>query len=113
MGLKDGLSLAKQLGFSSICIEVDAKMVLWLLYNPSCVNLVIEPLLSDCRNLVQDFSNPIVKHVFREANQCADALANLGLHLDSFVTFVNPPLVVENLLAFDKTELYCTHMVCV
>ena len=41
--LKDGLSLAKQLGFSSNCIEVDAKVV-WLLYNPSYVNLVMEPL---------------------------------------------------------------------
>ena len=42
------------------------------------------------------------------------ALANLGFYLNnSFVTFVNPTPVVDNLLAFDKAELYCTRMVCV
>jgi hypothetical protein len=59
------------------------------------------------------FTNPVVKHVFREANQCADALANLGLTLDCpFQYFSNPPSVVANLLAFDKAELFCMRMVC-
>ena len=66
--LKDGLYLAKELGFSSIYIEVDAELIVGLLFNPSCVNLVMEPLLFDCRNLLQDFTNPVVQHVFREAN---------------------------------------------
>ena len=111
--LKDGLYLAKELGFSSIYIEVDAKLIVGLLFNPSCVNLVMEPLLFDCRNLLQDFTNLVVRHVFREANQCADTLAKIGLHLSqSFVTFVDPPPVVEVLLAFDKAELYCTRMIC-
>jgi hypothetical protein len=94
-------------------VEVDAELVVGLLFNPSCVNLVMESLLFDCRNLLQDFTNPVVWHVFREANQCADALAKIGLHLSSsFVTFVDPPPVVEDLLAFDKAELYCTRMIC-
>ena len=55
-----------------------------------------------------------MKHVYRKANQCADALANLGLHLElSSTVFVNPPLVVENLLAFDKANLYFNRMICV
>ena len=111
--LKDGLCLAKELGFSSIYVEVDVELVVGLLFNPSCVNLVMEPLLFDCRNLLQDFTNPIERHVFRKVNQCADALANLGLHLNSsFVTFVDPSPMVEDLLAFDKVELYCTRMIC-
>jgi hypothetical protein len=74
-----------------------------LLFNPTCVNLVMEPLLFDCRNLLQDFTNSVVRHVFREANQCADALAKIGLHVSqSFVTFTDPPLVMEDLLAFDS-----------
>ena len=49
-----------------------------------------------------------------EVNQGADALANLGLHFNIyFVTFVDPSLVMENLLVFDKVELYCTMMICV
>ena len=111
--LKDGLSLALSLGFSLISIELDAEMVVLLLKNPSTVNLVMEPLLSDCRNLLQLFDNPVMQHVYREANQCADALATLGLNLHvPFMDFVHPPPVVETLLAFDKAELFCTHMFC-
>ena len=111
--LKNDFCLAKKLGFLFIYIEVDAELVVSLLFNPSCVNLVMEPLLFDCRNLLQDFTNLVVRHVFREANQCADTLAKIGLHLSqSFVTFIDPPLVVEDLLAFNKAELYCTRMIC-
>ena len=75
----------------------------------------MEPLLFDFRNFLQDFTNPVVRHVFREANQCTDTLAKIGFHLSSsFVTFVDLPLVVEeeDLLAFDKAQLYCTRMIC-
>ncbi len=58
------------------------------------------------------FDNPMVQHAYREANQCADALANLSLNLEfPFMDFVNPQPVVENLLAFDKAELFCIHMI--
>ncbi len=105
--------LAKQLGILSILVEVDVEMVVALLNN-NCINLVMDPLLSDCRDLLREFTNSVVKHVFREANQCADAMAKLSLNLDvSFITFVNPPLVVVNLLAFDKAKLYCNCLICV
>jgi ribonuclease HI len=111
--LKDGLTLAHSLGFSLISIELDAEMVVLLLKNPSTVNLVMEPLLSDYRHLLQLFDNPVVQHVYREANQCTDALATLGLNLHvSFMDFVHPPSVVETLLAFDKAELFCTRLFC-
>ena len=39
--------------------------------------------------------------------------ANLGLNLEVlFMDFVNLLPVVENLLAFDKAEFFCTRMVC-
>uniref|UniRef100_A0A2N9F3E9 Protein kinase domain-containing protein n=1 Tax=Fagus sylvatica TaxID=28930 RepID=A0A2N9F3E9_FAGSY len=64
-------------------------------------------------SLLQMFDNPVVQHAYREANQCADALATLGLNLHiPFMDFVHPPLVVETLLAFDKAELFCTRMIC-
>ena len=88
-------------------------MVVLLLKNPSIINLVMEPLLSDCRSLLQMIDNPVVQHAYKEANQCANTLVNLGLNLDvPFMDFVNLPPVVENLLAFDKIELFCTRMVC-
>ena len=60
------------------------------------------------------FDNPMVQHAYREANQCANVLANLSLNLEiPFMDFVNPSLVVENLLVFDKAEFFCTRMICV
>ena len=102
------------LGVSSIFIEVDGEMVVLLLKNPTTINLVMEPLLSDCRNLLLIFTNPVVKHVFREINQCADALANSGLLQDCpFVFFFsNPPSMVANLLAFVKAEIFYMCMIC-
>ena len=40
-------------------------------------NLLMEPLLTDCRNLLKEFPNKRVIHAYYEANQCADALAKL------------------------------------
>ena len=58
------------------------------------------------------FTNPVVKHVYQEMNQCADVLANVRPFLDvPFKTFDHSSAVVKNLLAFDKAELYCTRMV--
>ena len=71
----------------------------------------MEPLRSDRRDLLWDFTNLVVKHVYQEANKCADALAILGLNLD-VSTFDNPPPMVVNLLAFDKAEFYCNHLMC-
>ena len=75
--LKDGLSLARQLDILNINIELDANVLVHLLTNPSSLNLMLEPLLNDCRNLIKAFPNCIVTRIFREAHRCADKLANM------------------------------------
>ena len=83
-----------------------------LLRNNDTVNLLMEPLLTEYRNLLQSFPNKRVTHAFREANQCADALARLGASFDpSFVVFENPPPVVASLLAFDLFDMYCNSLI--
>ena len=82
--LKDGLNMAKQLGIDNICIEMDAEFIVHLVSNSSIVNLMLEPLLTDCRNLITTFPNHIVTHVFREANGCANCLARMGATLNQF-----------------------------
>lgn len=46
--------------------------------------------------------------IFREANRCIDKLANMGAtqHMD-FLLLYEPPSVVDNMLAFNKAELFC------
>ena len=50
---------------------------------------LMEPLLTDCRNLLKEILNKCMIHTYREVNQCADALAKLGAQsLYYFVVFV-------------------------
>ena len=99
--VRDGLLLAKEMGLHNIIVELDALSVV-LLLNNNTTNLTLEPLLNDCRNLVKEFPNMQIKHIYREANQCADAM----------VVFLNTPPVVERILANDKASLCCNRLVC-
>ena len=75
---------------------------------------MLEPLLNDWRNLIKAFPNYIMTHIFREANKCADKLANMGATLSSdFLLLYEPPPVMANMLAFDKAELFCNRLVVV
>ena len=108
--LRDGLLLAKEMGLNNLIIEMDALSVV-LLMNNNTVNLLMEPLLTDCRNLLSEIPNKQIVHIYREANQCADALAKLGASsVDSFVIFLYPPPVVESILASDKACLQCNRL---
>ncbi|KAL0001955.1 hypothetical protein SO802_015736 [Lithocarpus litseifolius] len=75
--LRDGLNLASSLGIENLIVELDALAIVCLLRN-STANLALEPLLSDCRNLLRTFPWTRIEHVFREANRCVVALAKLG-----------------------------------
>ena len=72
----------------------------------------MEPLLTDCRNLLKTIPNKRITHTYRETNQYADALAKLGASsLSSFAVFFSPPPMVERIMAFDKANLYCNRLV--
>ena len=76
------------MGVNNPIIELDALSVV-LLMNNEAENIMMESLLSDCRSLLKQIPNKCVLHTYREANQCADALAKLGAQSDThFVVFV-------------------------
>lgn len=92
------------MGLNNLIVELDALSVVILMNNDSA-NLLMEPLLTNCRNLLKEIPNKQVIHSYHEANQCTDALAKLGAHsLSSFVAFCNPLPMVESILTF---ELVC------
>ena len=78
------------------------------------VNLMLESLLFECRNLIQTFPSSSVAHVFREANGCADRLARVGADLVviDFLFLFEPPDVVGEMLASDKVSIvFCNRLV--
>ena len=109
--LRDGLLLAKELGINNVIVELDALSVVLLMKNNTC-NLLMEHLLTNCRNLLKEFPNTQVVHAYREANQCVDSLAKMGVgSLTSFVDFWTPPPVVDSILAHDRTNVCCNRIV--
>lgn len=72
----------------------------------------MEPLLTDCGNLLNTIPNKQITHTYQEANQCVDALAKLGASsLSSFAIFLSPLPIVEKIMAFDKANFYCNRLV--
>ena len=58
--LKNGLMLASQLRIADICVELDVELIILLLNNYSINNLMLEPLLNDCRTLLRKFHSTTV-----------------------------------------------------
>ena len=94
---------------------MDAKFIVHFVSSPSTVNLMFEPLLTDCRNLIKTFPNHMVTHVFREANGCADCLARMGAELNhdfDVHLLYNPPDMVIDLLAREKAKIaFCNKLI--
>ena len=109
--LRDGLIIFKDLGLSNLIVELDALSVIHMLSSDkSCP--IMEPLLSDYRSLFKAIPNKRIQHIYREANQYADALARLGSSvIFSFVVFVEPPPVVADLLALNVAGNICNNLV--
>ena len=64
--LRDGLILAKEMGLNNLIIELDALSIV-LLMNNNTANLLMEPLLTNCKNLVRAIPNKQIIHAYREA----------------------------------------------
>ena len=90
---------------------MDALNVVQLMNNVT-VNMLMKPLLSDCRNLLKVIPNKRIEHTYYEANQCTDALVRIGSRRSfPFAVFVDPPPVVDAILAFDKANIFCNRLV--
>ena len=56
MNLRDGLILAKEMDLNNLIVELNALSVANLINN-NTANLLLEPLLTNCRNLLKVISN--------------------------------------------------------
>ena len=56
MALRNGLILAKEMDLNNLIVELDALSVA-ILINNNIANLLLEPLLTNCRNLLKVIPN--------------------------------------------------------
>ncbi|KAL0004154.1 hypothetical protein SO802_011715 [Lithocarpus litseifolius] len=109
--LRDGLQLCQQMSARAVMIELDAKSLVDVLNNSSYYNAVISPLLDDCKFLISQIPQVHVRHTYREANKCADRLANLGLSQSlDYIIHSNPPLELIPLFEADSLGSFCNRL---
>ena len=73
-------------------VELDTKVIMDSINSSNSSNATYSSLLFDCRLLLEKIPHTKVKHVFWEANKCADALARKGCNSqEEFVIFYVPP----------------------
>lgn len=105
--LRDGLVLCKQMNWTKVIVELDAKVLVDALNNRGSHTTMISPLIEDCRFLASQIPQLVISHIYREANSCADRLANMGRlqHLD-FVLHSSPPVGLGSSVMVDCQGVY-------
>ena len=70
--LRDGLHLCLQANVHSVIIEVDAKAIVDAFNSPTSCNAFVSTIMEDCRNMANQIPQRSFRHIYREANKCAD-----------------------------------------
>jgi ribonuclease HI len=110
--LKDGLMLAIDIGILNLEIEMDSLVAVELLKSITSPNAFLSSIVIDCRYLMERFEHFSLKHIFREANGCADLLAKAGCdQLLDFISFPNASAHVLEALAFDVSNATCFRLI--
>ena len=88
-------------------VELDAKALVDAFKNPSYANTIVSSLFDDCKRLAAQIPQLSIKHIYREANRCADHLANVGSDQSlDFSFFFCPPVDLVPLVMADCQGLY-------
>ncbi|XP_019252804.1 PREDICTED: uncharacterized protein LOC109231610 [Nicotiana attenuata] len=102
-----GLQLAEQNNLLPLHIDTDSVEIIGMLTEG---NLIFDPLICECRLLIQRMGRVVVRHAFREQNRVADALAKEAVKKTFWnrsVVLAVPPVFVNDIVWVDTlgTEL--------
>lgn len=93
--LCQGLQLCLDKGFHQIDIEVDSMVLLMIIQRRVRIPWAIEYIIRQCLQALQRMEYSII-HTFRENNQAADFMANLGCALDKHVILYRNDIFLGN-----------------
>jgi hypothetical protein len=80
-------------------VRIDSAVIAQILHDRKEGSIMGNMLIRKIYKLLEDFQEVRIINVFREANRCADMLANIGCKIsDNIVYFVQPPSEVVQLV---------------
>ena len=104
--LRDGLNMCIELNLPTVIIELDAKLVVDLLKKLGGSLNGNDMIVADCKVNLKKIPRIIIKHCFRVANKCVDALTRKGALLSQdFLSFSFSLSDVALLLSLDSTGI--------
>lgn len=103
--LQDGLNMCNDLNLLAVIIKLDTKLVADLFKNPGESLNGNDVIVVDYKESFKRIPRTFIKHCFKEANKCANALARKGALLSQdFISFPFPPSDVALLLSLYSTS---------
>ncbi|PRQ19701.1 putative ribonuclease H [Rosa chinensis] len=90
-GLLSGLKLATDLQVNKIEIESDSAILIKLIVEGCESSHPLGSILNSCKSLLNGFEDVKIKHIFRESNMTADAMAKSSLSHDPEIVIFNTP----------------------
>lgn len=104
--LRIGLQIARGLGIRKLQVEIDSAVLVHMVTGGALSTGPLSDLLRSIKELCERDWELSFHHVYREANFCADRLANMGIiSPHSFVLYREPPDFLKDLLGFDSRRI--------
>jgi ribonuclease HI len=86
-GVYEGLRYASRMGFMKVELNIDSEAVVQVIKARRVCSSSSNALIKQIRRLLDMDWLVEIAHTYREANKCADALANIGCSLDYDIMF--------------------------
>ena len=91
------IELARQYNWDHLWLELDSSLVVNAFNNHALVPWKLRNQWSITKSM-----QFIVSHIYREGNQCADTLANLGLNFDVYTVWLQMLSCIRSFVAQNK-----------
>ncbi|XP_059067866.1 uncharacterized protein LOC131858594 [Cryptomeria japonica] len=79
LSLIEGLNMCKELGITKLEIEGDSAIIINAIRKKETPNWKLNGMLEKALEILDNFEDYTVNHIYKEANRAADELANLGV----------------------------------
>ncbi|PNX58030.1 ribonuclease H [Trifolium pratense] len=88
-GVLEGLRYVHRLGFKKVELNIDSEAVVRVIQNRRSNSSMGSSVMKQIWRFMEMDWIIEISHVYREANKCADAMANIGCCLDYEVVYYN------------------------
>jgi ribonuclease HI len=100
-GAMRAIEIAHQKNWLNLWLETDSKLVVLAFSNEAIIPWNLSNRWFNCKRLLSTM-HFVISHIYREGNQCADSLANIGLSLHGLFVWETVPTCISSFVVKEK-----------